>query len=174
MSTELHVDSEWELVLAPEDPQLYLLLERDYPNAEIMVKQPDLMLPLAERFEKIIGVENTFKYTMHAGSETAKTYQLKCRSGTRLGFYHDVQFGSKGRLTSWHGEWSYCRQMDSITAFFKYNFPERHDLKWTTCNRVNATTWQGLDQEQRVIEMKLLSQRTCWWPAYVWKTQNYY
>ena len=163
MSSE-YTDEQWTVVSAP---YIYRLLQP--PDFCRRLRTADVSLPVLQRDEVVIAVEYTWKYTMHVGTPYARVFQLKCRSGPRIGITHDVQFNDK----PWHGCWSYDETMEALTACFKYNYPLNENLKMVSVTRRDATTWKGWDQEARAIEMKLMCIRTYCTPSYRWTVHEF-
>ena len=136
----------------PQWPEIYKLLG---DGAERRVLQPNKGLNALYRHEVIIGIVYIAEYTMHWDRYNPRTFQLSFRTGPRAGYGHDVQFGSPHGLTSWHGSWHSDQTMQTFYGEFKYNYPERTDLKWVNLDRDGPITFTGLDQERRSIQMKL-------------------
>ena len=107
-------------------------------------------------------------YTMYPGTERAQVYELTCRSGPRMGFYHDVKFRSPSRITQWHGYWHFDRAMQTFQAGFKYNYPDCQKLVSVSLSRRWNNTFVGHDAKGRHISMKLICFRTYFGPSRRW------
>ena len=149
----------------PQWPEIYML---QGDGAERRLLEPNTGLNALYRH--VIRIEYIAEYTMHWGSSNPTTFHLGFRTGRWAG--HNVQFGSRHGLTPWHGSWEYDRTMQTFFANFRYNYPEKEDLKWVKLHRDGPITFTGVDQKRRKIQMKLMTIRRLYTPSYCWRTES--